>query len=292
MRGILFANPSAGQDRRDDPIAEARERLTDLTLADSDPVGLAERIDEARASGVDYIAVAGGDGTVRSVAEHLVDGAIPLLVVPAGTRNHFAKAVGTGTLDDAVAAVERGHVEHVQVGDVNGRIFLNNLGVGAYPRLVTRREHYEDQGPKWVATIKGFAEEIRHGHRVQLSIDGEPSRKAWLGFVGNGQYGSSVFDLASRASLDDGVLDVAVAEGRGRFSRARLAGAVLRARIDDHDLFDRRAVPSCTLRMMPPGRVLAALDGEVFELATPLELHSRPGALAVLVPDHETDDPA
>lgn len=285
MRGVLFANPAAGQDRRDDPIAAMLERVPDLTLADSDPVGLAARIDEARASGVDYVAVAGGDGTVRSVAEHLVDGDLPLLVVPAGTRNHFAKAVGTGTLDEAVAAVEQGRIERVQVGEVNGRIFLNNLGVGAYPRLVTRRERHEDDGPKWVANLKGFAEEFRHARRVRLSVDGEPFRKAWLAFVGNGQYGSTVFDLSSRESLDDGVLDVAVAEGRGRFSRARLAGAVLRARIDDHELFDRRAVPSCTVRLSPPGRVLTALDGEVFDLPTPLEIRSRPRALAVLVPD-------
>lgn len=284
VRGILFANPASGADRSDDPVAELRRRCPGLEEAHTDPAGLDERVAAAVGRGVDFVAVAGGDGTVRSVAEHLVGTGVPLLVVPAGTRNHFAKAVGTPTVEAVVAAIEDGRVTPVDVGDVNGRIFLNNAGLGAYPRLVRRRARREGDLSKRTAGVLATIEELRHGHPILTSVDGDRPTPAWLVFVGNGRYGSSVFDLGSRTALDEGILDLALVAGHGRWSRARAARAILTGGVKEHELVERRSVTEATVRVRPAGRVDVALDGEVLHLATPLRFSTRPGVLDVLVP--------
>src|SRR3974377_740455 len=109
----------------------------------------------ALAEGHKLIVAGGGDGTVNAVAGNLVDTAIALGVLPMGTLNHFAKDLGIPLhLDAAVRNLFTGELIEVDVGDVNGRVFVNNSGVGFYPHFVRQREEQEKHGHiKWVAFI-------------------------------------------------------------------------------------------------------------------------------------------
>ena len=97
---------------------------------DQDPTAAA-RDASARAS---IVVAAGGDGTVNSVATAIVDSTAALGVLPLGTLNHFAKDLHIPLdLREAVAVVAAGHIRHVDVGQVNDRVFVNNSSIGLYP---------------------------------------------------------------------------------------------------------------------------------------------------------------
>ena len=100
------------------------------------------------------IVAGGGDGTVSTVAAALVDTDIVFGVLPLGTLNHFAKDLGVPLeLADAVALLASGRPKRVDVGEVNGRIFVNNSSLGLYPDIVRDRERQQKRlgRGKWLA---------------------------------------------------------------------------------------------------------------------------------------------
>ena len=122
-----------------------------------------ERIDEvaqeAVRSGVEAVVAGGGDGTIRAVAAHLAGGSIPMGVLPMGTLNHFARDLGIPVdLPGAIRTIAEGTVHALDVGEVNGEIFLNNSQLGVYPPVVKvrDREREEKQRGKWLATLSAM----------------------------------------------------------------------------------------------------------------------------------------
>ncbi|MCU1451766.1 MAG: sphingosine kinase [Acidimicrobiales bacterium] len=286
MPGLVLVNPSAGPD--DTSAEELEERFAGHEVVECDPGEVAKRARDAVTRGIDFVAVAGGDGTLRCAAEVLAGTDVPLLPIPAGTRNHFAKDLGIPTLDDAVAAV-RGAVRRVDVGRVNDHRFVNNSSIGVYPRIVVRREAHEHRLPKGVASVVAAWEQVRHrGQRFTVTVDGRPY-EAWLVFVGNGRYGEGLIDLADRESLDSNELDVRVALGDKPMARLRLLLAVLFGGLARSPLLVRMCTPSVDIDVERRGTVEVALDGEVVRMETPLRYCSEAGALSVLVP-RKTDD--
>jgi diacylglycerol kinase family enzyme len=104
--------------------------------------------------GANPVVAAGGDGTLNAVTSVLVDGDRTLGVLPIGTLNHLAKDLRIPLdLDGAVQTLLEGVVANVDVAEVNGQIFLNNSGLGLYPKIVRHREKLQDQlgHGKWPA---------------------------------------------------------------------------------------------------------------------------------------------
>ena len=143
---MLFINPRSGGGRAGRArLAEvARERdIEPVVLEPGDDLGaLAE---DAAADGADVLGMAGGDGSLAVVASAASAHGIPFVCVPAGTRNHFARDLGldpddlVGALDAFTDALEAS----IDLGDVNGRPFLNNVSLGVYGAAV-QRESYRD----------------------------------------------------------------------------------------------------------------------------------------------------
>ena len=93
------------------------------------------------------IVAAGGDGTVNAVASALVGTQSALGVIPLGTLNHFAKDAGIPLdLDAAVDTVINGTTKLVDVGELNGHIFINNSSIGLYPAIVQERSEHQRRG--------------------------------------------------------------------------------------------------------------------------------------------------
>jgi undecaprenyl-diphosphatase len=281
VAGIILVNPAAGPE--DLSADELRDRFPGHEVVECDPDDVAERTADAVKRGVDFVGVAGGDGTIRCAAEQLTGTDVPLLPIPAGTRNHFAKDVGVCEIDDAVDA-SKGEVVHVDVGEVNEKRFVNNSSIGIYPRIVVRREAHEKRLPKGVANIVAVWEQVRRrGQRFGVDVDGR-RMQAWMVFVGNGRYGEGLIDLADRESLDSNVLDVRVAIGDKPLARLRLLLALLFGRLSHSQLIEHMTTPAVTIDIEGRGAVDVALDGEVERLETPLRYRSLEGELAVLVP--------
>ena len=277
--GVVLLNESSGPEAI---TAEQIQRLIPGARV------VAVRPDEARevavklvAGGPEFIAVAGGDGTLRTVAELLVGTGIALLPIPAGTHNHFAKQMGIPDLE-AVGRAVSGQTRAVDVGVVNDRCFLNNSSVGLYPRLVRTREAHQRRLPKWAAQVSASWTQLRRGRKIRLSVDGEPY-VAWMLFVGNGQYGDTALTVLSRETLCDGLLDVRLVRADRRLARTRLVLATLLGRLNRSPLIVEWSKAETTIEA-GQAVVEVALDGEVQLLDGPLRYRCRALALEVRVP--------
>jgi diacylglycerol kinase family enzyme len=277
--------------------AEVRQRLAEafgargadarISLAGSgaELVALAQR---AARSDADRVVAGGGDGTINAVAAAIVDAGKTLGVLPFGTMNHFAKDLGIPLdLEGAVATVVAGRAARVDVGDVNGRLFLNNASLGLYPRIIRAREKQQRLGRgKWPAYLWAALAVLRRYPFLdfRLSVNGaQVTGRTPFVFVGNNAYDMERFTIGSRACLDGGELSLYTANGTGRLGLIRLA---LRALIGG--LRQERDFLAFTATDLSIGtrrrRVRVALDGEVTIMEPPLHYRVRPKALCVLAP--------
>ncbi len=235
------------------------------------------------------IVAGGGDGTVNSVANELMGSSLTLGVLPLGTLNHFARDLHIPQdLEGAVRNLITGRAIPVDVGEVNGRIFLNNSSLGIYPRIV---RHCEEQKRKkdrnkWVAFAQASLSVLRHYSllRVRLLLDGkELLRKTPLVFIGNNKYEMEGLNIGERRRLDAGELSLFVANSAGRVDLMRLAFRALRGRLHEAGDFDALIAKQFSIETRRP-RASVSTDGEVSQMSTPLNYRIHPGALRVIVP--------
>jgi diacylglycerol kinase family enzyme len=234
------------------------------------------------------VAAGGGDGTVNAVAAKLAGADAVLGVLPMGTLNHFAKDVGVPTnLEAAVRNLFTGQVKTVDVGEVNGRVFVNNSGVGFYPHFVRQREEEERRGHiKRVAFVLALRSVVRRYFRLRMQAhmgrEEALERVTPFLFVGNNRYQTSGLEMGTRSRLDSGRLWVCTAPRASRRDFARVALRTLAGREADEELnaFEVEEIS------VDPGtpRVNVSADGEVSVMDAPLHFRIRPLALRVIVP--------
>src|SRR3954462_7918920 len=251
-----------------------------------EPGDLPARARQAASRG-DLLVAGGGDGTVSSIAGIAVETDATMGVLPMGTRNHFAKDLGVPLdLDHAVAAIAGGQAREVDVGEVNGRVFINNSSVGLYPRMVWERDAEQRRGRnKWTAfglamlrTWNSYRTMTAH-----LMAGGKAAvvRTPFI-FVGNNQYIAQGFQLGGRSRLDEGRLSIYLAPECGRFEILSLPVRALTHRLGADAPFAAFQADTVSVDVGSP-RLRVALDGEVAIMTSPLVYRARPRALKVLV---------
>ncbi|WP_433273234.1 bifunctional phosphatase PAP2/diacylglycerol kinase family protein [Actinosynnema sp. CS-041913] len=248
-------------------------------------------IEELDTAVADYapraLGVAGGDGTVAAVAAVAAAHRLPLVLVPAGTLNHFARDVGVTGLADAARAVAAGDgalvdLAAVTVDGEGPRWFVNTASLGGYPDMVRLREKLQDRWGKWPAAAIALAEVLRTSRPLRVELNGEP-HLVWMLFVGNGPYRPKGFAPTMRPALDAGLMDVRYIRADTRFSRARfflgaLLGSLHRSRTYRH--LETRWLDV----KVQDAAVAIATDGEVGPTGSVFEFRSRPAALGVYRP--------
>jgi YegS/Rv2252/BmrU family lipid kinase len=280
---------------------EAREQLAEIFRQS----GIEARISLAR-SGESLVELArravhgdaativagGGDGTINAVASTLIDTDKTLGVLPLGTLNHFAKDLKIPLdLEGAARTIIANNAVRVDVGEVNGHIFLNNSSLGFYPSLVHQREQKQRLGHgKWPAFIwAAFSVMRRYPFLdVRLNVDGQviSSRTPFV-FVGNNEYQMDNFNIGGRARLDAGQLSLYFSH---RTRRLGLIGLGLRALLGRVEKADE-LVAMCTTEVSIEtrrSRIRVATDGEVTMMRPPLRYRVRPGALRVIVSEGDS----
>jgi len=245
--------------------------------------------DRAMAEHSQPIVAGGGDGTINALAGVLAGTDTALGVLPIGTLNHFAKDVGVPlSLEAAVRNVFTGLVTKVDVGEVNGHVFVNNSGIGVYPHFVRQREEEQRHGhAKWVAFVLAIGSVMRRYSRLRVRLHMSEAEALALVtpflFVGNNRYEVSGLEVGTRSSLDSGRLWVCVPPPRtGRRHLVRMALRALMGRVTDHELHAFE-VEEISVQPETP-RVNVSTDGEVSIMDAPLHYHIRPRALGVVVP--------
>lgn len=279
---VVVANVGAGDRRSQDAVRRLRRRLPAVRTVEAAPDDALDDVMRRAAGTARALAVAGGDGTVSAAAQVARDQGIPLLVVAAGTFNHLARDLGLQAPDAAVRAVGEGRVVAVDLAAVDGRVFVNALGVGLYPQFVARRERLERRVGKWPAAVVAALVTLTAGRPAHVEVDGRP-RRVWVLSVGNGHHRSDRFARAHRARLDAGRLEIRLLHAEGPLARVRLLLAVLSGRPERSRTHERRTTGRVRLRVLDHGARLAR-DGELEDAGGELEVGVLPGALLALQP--------
>lgn len=262
MSGFLVINPRSGgaEPSADELRDEARRRgiETHLLEQNDDPSEV------ARGAPDGALGMAGGDGSLAAVAQVAIERDVPFVVVPFGTRNHFARDIGLDR-DDPLAALAafEGNEQRVDIGRVNERLFLNNVSLGLYARLVHRREGHRRRRNAF-ARLRALGLFLQHPGSLGVTVDGRPAH-ARIVLVANNGYKLEPLSIGERDRVDEGKLYLYVAHGWLPGSWEEQSGETFTV--------DARA-----------GRLHAAIDGEPEELEAPLEFEIEPSALRVLLP--------
>lgn len=295
MKLAVLLNCSGGALRKNPDLVEQAEQAfraarLDVRVETLEPDALQSRAEALVALGeMDAIVIGGGDGTVGAVAGLLAETDVALGVLPLGTLNHFARDAGIpADIEAAVSVIADGHIRHVDVAEVNGRVFVNNSSVGLYPLMVRDRERQQEHlgRGKWPAMARAAGRAVWRlsKWRLRISADGETARlETPILFVGNNRYETGLFGLGTRASLDEGKLYLYAIKAGSRFG---LAKAMLRALVGRLDQArDFVIVSGCEARIdSPRARLQVAADGEAVVLETPLRYRTRPKALKLIAP--------
>lgn len=284
--GVLaLVNPGSGVDGQD-PTEQIQVHWPKATVIypDGDLIDqLHKAIDEAEVP-PKALAVAGGDGTVAAVAAVAAERHLPLVLVPAGTLNHFARDVGIDgiqSVDNALAAGNgvRVDLSHVDVDDHAPRWFLNTASLGGYPDMVRLREKLTRRWGKWPAGAIALVRVLAKSMPLRLTINGQP-QLVWMVFVGNGSYRPKGFAPTTRPELDKGLMDVRYIRADVSFSRLRFVfGAVLGALHRSRTYCHREVKDLDVVVHGQPIRI--ATDGEVGPLGTRFRFSAQPAALSV-----------
>lgn len=255
---------------------------------------LAALAQEAADDAEPIVVAGGGDGTISAVAGTLAGSGKTLGVLPLGTLNHFAKDLHI-PLDvaGAVQTILHGHTAAIDVGEVNGRVFINNSSLGLYPNIVASREAQQERlgRGKWTA----FSRALLHAFwrfpslHLTIAVDGkELSRKTAFLFVGNNEYEMKGFNLGGRVCVDAAKLGLYLTPRTGRLGLFRLTFRALFGRLEQAEDFESFCVQEARIATRKR-TVLVATDGEVTRMEPPLHYRIRPGGLRVFVP---ANDPA
>jgi YegS/Rv2252/BmrU family lipid kinase len=294
---VVFLNPHAGRNAAA-PDADtlrqafARHGLDVRVLVLTSKEDAQALFEDALEGDVHCVVAAGGDGTINAVAQRVAGHPHTTLgILPLGTLNHFARDLGIPTdLDKAVRTIVAGRHASVDIGDVNGSIFLNNASIGLYATILAHRERERRHLHlgKWPAMAKATWAALRDPASFDVAIDVDGHDEHWrtpVLFVGNNDYTVQGPALGQRKRLDEGALSIYALRPKGRWGLLWLGLRALMGRVSGRDDLDARRATELVVHAAPRS-VTVARDGELATFETPLRFRIRPRALLVHVPDN------
>ena len=253
-----------------------------------EPLECTKAVRAAVVAGATRVAAVGGDGTVAAVAAAIAGTDVELVVIPAGTLNHFARDHGIpADLGDACAAGTSSRVVRADVGWVNGRLFLSTSSVGVYANFVRIRELHEPRFGYWVSSLYAMARTFLRVRPFGLWFETDAVQQPYvtpLAFIALGERELKLPRLGGRVPGGRAGLHVMIVNGRRRARLVALAFAAaargVRA-VSRTPHLDSFIVERCTIEQR---HSTVALDGEVVTLRSPLEYEFCKGALRLVVP--------
>lgn len=290
MKTVILLNRGGGS-------AGQGERIEKI-LADSgldaaprwlDGGAIREAAEAAVADGAELVVAGGGDGTINCVAGVVAGTGAALGILPLGTLNHFARDLGIPfEPEEAAKLIAAGKTRRVDIGEMNGRIFVNNSAIGLYPLMVVNRDLQQRTlgRSKRLAMIVAAARTLARFNHRRLSLtvnDMKAVVDTPLLFVGNNDYRLDFKAPGQRESLADGELCVLVMRKKTRLGFFAAAVRALLDRTRDDDMVRLKNVTRLRVESRR-SRLVVSLDGEVFHVEPPLEYRLRHLALNVVAP--------
>jgi len=289
-RGILFLNARAGSfspaDEKELRTLSAENGLRVVAIKEG--IDLREIVTTALGQGLRSFVVAGGDGSIHHVAQSLVGTEGVLGILPIGTVNHMARDLLIPVnWREAFNIAVRGSIRQIDTGRVNSTYFLNSVMVGIYPTLTDYRERFRSTHRKWTAYAKAARLAMRQFRHVTLilELDGRVETiRTQLFVVSINAYDLSQTGMvALKTALDDGRLTIYSFGFLSRIQFIRAAAKFYRGKITEMDGF--RRIRTRQLRVdFAPDALRISVDGEVSDVAPPLQISAVPSSLLVRVP--------
>jgi diacylglycerol kinase family enzyme len=286
---VLLMNPKSGGGKavKFDLAGECAARNIEAVVLgrDDDLLKLAE---DAIADGADVIGMAGGDGSQALIATVASRHGIPHVVVPAGTRNHFALDLGldrddvVGALDAFGDAVER----TIDLATVNGRVFVNNASLGLYAKIVQAAEYRDAKMRTAAAMLPDLLGPDAQPLDLQYTgPDGTAHETAHMVLVSNNAYQLADFSgRGTRERIDRGLLGVVTARIEGVRAAEQFVALNAAGQVRRFSGWHEWTTPR--FRIDSGGPVEIGVDGEAMTLDPPLVFESLPAALRVRLPGH------
>lgn len=296
---VVF-NPASGKGDRDEvgPAVEAACRAAGrrcelMPVVRAGALGEVAREAVRRAREVAGIVVAaGGDGTINAVAQVVLGSGCRFGVLPRGTFNYFARTHGIPTaLDEALRVLLQAGAEAVQVGQVNGRVFLVNASLGLYAQSLEDREGWKQQfGRSRLVALAAGLRTILRGHR-SLRLTAELPDRSWSArtptlFVGNNALQMEQVGLPQAGAIDAGRLAGVMLKPVGRWSLLALLARGAFGRLSEADEVVHFAFRGLTVNVRAGGarRIKVATDGELVAMTMPLRFEVAPHPLMLIRP--------
>jgi diacylglycerol kinase family enzyme len=284
---VLLMNPKSGGGKAE------RFKLDDLCRERGiEPVvmhpgdNLRQLAEDAVARGADLLGMAGGDGSQAVAASVASRHGIPFVVVPAGTRNHFALDLGLDRADvpGALDAYEDGVDTKVDLAEVNGRVFVNNASMGVYAKIVQSTDYRDAK----MQTTAAMLPDLLGPQAVPLDLrftlpSGQEAAAAQLLLVSNNPYQlAQLRGGGTRERLDGGVLGIVTVRVDTWSDTEKLAALELAGNARRFASWNEWTVPEFEVRSAGPVEI--GVDGEALTLQPPLRFVIRPGALTIRLP--------
>ena len=261
----------------------------DITVETVDPKEIGDRFRDAAKRDYDALIIGGGDGSVNAAAAVLLNHRTALGILPLGTMNWLARDLGlSADVDAALRLLAEAEPGKIDVGEVNGHIFLCNSFIGLPPMVTERRAKL--RGRPLAERLKGYAamplEIARGARRLAILVDDEKAartHRALTVVVSNNAYSEGANLFLKRRALDEARLGLYISKHR---TVPRTIWLLLRAALGlwkgDPDL-EAHELKKVTIHSKNR-RLRVANDGELLTLETPLQYRIRPKALTVLMP--------
>jgi diacylglycerol kinase family enzyme len=288
-RPFILMNPRSGGGKvnRFDLDGKARRLGAEVVLLEQGMDAVAA-LRQAVRDGADLLGAAGGDGTQALVAQVAAEHDLPIVCIPAGTRNHFALDLGLDR-DDPGSALDalgdRGEEIRIDLGDVGGRPFVNNVSLGVYAEIVARPEY---RGAKFDTVMAVLPEVMHPGARSNLTVEAdgrEPIEDPQVVQVANNPYAKDdePSPAGTRPRLDTGLLGVDVIAYKTPAELRQLVAAATEGTLDRIPSYRSWTGERIRVRSRD-ATVRAGVDGESMEFLSPLDITIRRRALRIRVP--------
>jgi diacylglycerol kinase family enzyme len=289
VRPVLIMNPKSGGGKAVKfNLAEecAARGIQAVVLGPGDD--LLQLAESAIEGGADVIGMAGGDGSQALIATVASRAGIPHVVVPAGTRNHFALDLGldredvVGALDAFGEASER----TIDLATVNGRVFVNNASLGLYAEIVQSSDYRDAK----IRTASEMLPDLLGPDAEPLDLrytgpSGEAHTTAHMVLVSNNPYQlADLSGIGTRERIDLGVLGVVTAQIEGALAAQQFVALNAAGQIRRFSGWREWTAPRFRIDSGAPVQI--GVDGEAMSLDPPLVFESMPGALRVRLPHH------
>ena len=294
----VILNPSSGKKKDDPETAALIDRIradprADLKVLDH-PGALDRVVRDTVAEGYDTIVAAGGDGTIAGITGALIDTGVTLGVLPMGTFNFVAR--GLGIPEDPAEALEialGGTARPINLGDVNGEIFLNNASLGAYATVLDVREGvYKQWGRSRIAAYWSVIKAMLTLYRplkMEVTVDGKTMTvRSPMAFVASSAYQLDQYRFDGSDAVRDGKLALILAPDTNRLHLLWHAAKILMGAIHRGEDYLMHIGSDIEVKLHKGSR-LVARDGENERMAGPYRFTVRRDAIMVRAPADDAE---